>query len=403
MEEATVDCLIDEGTRTWNEAMVDGIFAPQEAEEIKNILLASIETEDTMYWSWEHDGRYSCKTGYRFLKEDEVGFQVEENQDHEKELWKKIWALECPNKVRNLIWRACRNSLPSKCNLMRQTIISEQSCDRCKGENEDVLHVVWSCKELDEVWGANTVWNFRNHKCFSNFSELLAWVFDHQRNPVLFSFTIWSIWHQRNQVRTQPSHRPLNLISQWAHDRFVEFNDLKTAPTTSRPWRQVWWKPPDQGAFKINFDRAIFIGNNCSGLRVVVHDKEGLAIASMATRVPQQLQPIEIEALAAYKAIVFAKELGLSQVVLEGDSSTVMSALNSSNPRLAPFGLPVQDTLNVATDFSKLSYSHTKREGNFVAHNLAQLAANILNCVIWMEDIPTDVMSFYHANLADIP
>ena len=59
MEEATVDSLIDEGTRTWNEAMVDGMFAPQEAEEIKNIPLAKIETEDTMYWPWEHDGRYS--------------------------------------------------------------------------------------------------------------------------------------------------------------------------------------------------------------------------------------------------------------------------------------------------------------------------------------------------------
>ena len=202
MEEATGDCLIDEGTRTCNEAMVDGIFAPQEAEEIKTILLARIETEDTMYWPWEHDGRYSCKTGYRFLKEDEVGFQVVENQDHEKGLWKKIWALKCPNTVRNLIWRACHNSLPSKCNLMRRTIISEQSCERCKGENEDVLHTVWSCKELDRVWGANTVWNFRNQRCFSNFSELLAWVFDHQRNPVLFAFTIWSIWHQRNQVET---------------------------------------------------------------------------------------------------------------------------------------------------------------------------------------------------------
>ena len=86
----------------------------------------------------------------------------------------------------------------------------------------------------------------------------------------------------------------------------------------------------------------------------------------MAARVPQQLQPIEIEALAAYKAIVFAKELGLSKVVLEGDSSIVMSALNSSNPELAPFGLLVQDTLIVAIGFSKLSSSHTKREGNSI-------------------------------------
>ena len=100
---------------------------------------------------------------------------------------------------------------------------------------------------------------------------------------------------------------------------------------------------------------------------------------------------------------MFARELGLSQVVLEGDSSIVMSALNSSNPRLAPFGLLVQDTLNVTTGFSKLSYSHTKREGNSVAHNLAQLAANIPNCVIWMEDVLSDVMSFYHADLVGIP
>ena len=125
MEEATVDYLIDEGTRTWNATMVDGIFAPQEAEEIKNIQLARNETEDTMFWPWEHDGSYSCKTGYHFLKEDEVGFQMAENQDQDKGLWEKIWALECLNKVRNLIWRACRNSLPSKCNLVRRTIILE--------------------------------------------------------------------------------------------------------------------------------------------------------------------------------------------------------------------------------------------------------------------------------------
>ncbi|XP_030974642.1 uncharacterized protein LOC115994578 [Quercus lobata] len=244
MEEATVDCLIDEGTRTWNATMVDEIFAPQEAEEIKNILLARNEMEDSMYWPWEHDERYSCKTGYRFLKEDEVGFQVAENQDQEKGLWKKIWALECPNKVRNLIWRACRNSLPSKCNLVRRTIISEQSYDYYKEGNEDVLHTVWSCKELDGVWGANSIWSFRNQRCFASFSELLAWVCDHQRNPVLFAFTIWSIWHQRNQVRTQQTHRPLNHLSQWAYNRYMEFKALKTAPITSRPKSRVWWKPP---------------------------------------------------------------------------------------------------------------------------------------------------------------
>ena len=43
MEEATMEGLIDKSTRTWNATMVDGIFAPQEVEEIKNILLARKE------------------------------------------------------------------------------------------------------------------------------------------------------------------------------------------------------------------------------------------------------------------------------------------------------------------------------------------------------------------------
>ena len=94
--------------------------------------------------------------------------------------------------------------------------------------------------------------------------------------------------------------------------------------------------------------------------------------------------------------------MGISEAVLEGDSSLVMTALNSKNLGLAPFGLLLRDSLNLFVGFSNLSYSHTKREGNTAAHNLAQLAVNFPNCVIWMEDVPSDVLSSYHADLADI-
>ena len=86
MEEATMDCLIDKGIRTWNATMVGGIFAPQEAEEIKNIPLARNATYDSLFWPWEHDWSFSCKSRYRFLKEDEAGLQGAEQPDHEKGL-----------------------------------------------------------------------------------------------------------------------------------------------------------------------------------------------------------------------------------------------------------------------------------------------------------------------------
>ena len=40
MEEATVDVLIDTDTKKWNNAMLEGLFTPQEAEIIKKIPFA---------------------------------------------------------------------------------------------------------------------------------------------------------------------------------------------------------------------------------------------------------------------------------------------------------------------------------------------------------------------------
>ena len=134
---------------------------------------------------------------------------------------------------------------------------------------------------------------------------------------------------------------------------------------------------------KINFNGAIFAEEKSSGMGVIIRDRKGLVIASMATRIPQQLRPVKIEALAASKALEFARELGIADAVLEGDSQVVMMALKSKTSVLAQFGLLMQDSLTLSTGFSKLSYSHTKRFGNPVAHNLANLSS-------------------YHADLASI-
>ena len=93
---------------------------------------------------------------------------------------------------------------------------------------------------------------------------------------------------------------------------------------------------------KINFDGAIFADDKCSGLGVIIRDRKGLVIASMATRrtrVPQRLQPVEIEALVANKALEFAREMDIANAVLEGDSLMVMTTLKSKNTGLASFSL----------------------------------------------------------------
>ena len=68
MCDATVDILIDDETRNWNNDMLDGLFVPSEADVIRNIPLARVVSEDTLYCPITHDGRHTCKSGYRFFE-----------------------------------------------------------------------------------------------------------------------------------------------------------------------------------------------------------------------------------------------------------------------------------------------------------------------------------------------
>lgn len=60
-----------------------------------------------MYWPTTQGRSYSCKFGYRFLKQ-EVEIEVRDVENlQENGLWKNIWSLQVSNKVKNFLWRAC--------------------------------------------------------------------------------------------------------------------------------------------------------------------------------------------------------------------------------------------------------------------------------------------------------
>ena len=47
----------------------------------------------------------------------------------------------------------------------------------------------------------------------------------------------------------------------------------------------------------------------------------------------------------------------------------------------------------VANSFERLLYSRVKRNGNRVAHSLAKNALRIPDFQIWMEDVPSHIIS----------
>ena len=77
--------------------------------------------------------------------------------------------------------------------------------------------------------------------------------------------------------------------------------------------------------------------------------------------------------------------------------------MEAEDHNLSPWGLLLEDVKLVANSFVSLSYSHIKRNGNNVAHNLVKHAIRIPNFEVWMEDVSSHVVSFLHSDVVHLP
>ena len=216
----------------------------------------------------------------------------------------------------------------------------------------------------------------------------------------LFAIMVWTIWFRRNTIRVNPTGFPVDQVLQRAIDSLLEFRaaQLRKQPTPPRPL--VKWSPPVEEYYKVNFDGTVFRGEEKAGIGVIIRNSQGMVMASLSQKISLPQTVVELETLAATRAIEFSIELGFSMVILEGDSKMVIKALQDNSPSLTPFGLLIRDAQEAANFFTCISYAHVGRNGNFVAHNLARYARHITGFFVWMEDVPFQTLAAYHADFS---
>ena len=99
--------------------------------------------------------------------------------------------------------------------------------------------------------------------------------------------------------------------------------------------------------------------------------------------------------LAARGALCFAKDLGFNKVIVEGDSEIIIKALNSGGLSSSSFGHIVMDIKVMSSSLGNVLFSHTRRQGNRVAHGMARMVCNFVHFQSWMEDVPPGVNDVY--------
>jgi hypothetical protein len=115
-------------------------------EILKTPLIRQVK-EDKLIWRAEKNGHYSVKSAYRLCMEN-----IADNSHlHRSGDWANIWKLKVPPKVKNLLWRICRECLPTRARLLDKGVNCTSLCVMCEESYEDVSHVLFDCPRARKI------------------------------------------------------------------------------------------------------------------------------------------------------------------------------------------------------------------------------------------------------------
>ncbi|XP_075674895.1 uncharacterized protein LOC142644101 [Castanea sativa] len=330
VEECMVSDLIDSDLHCWRRDFIMETFQLNDANAIFKIPLSRGRAMDSAVWLQTKNGVYSVRSGYHKARKVMINESwVESSSSVEgHQIWKVLWGLKIPSKLKVFGWRACHEILPTKVNLAKHKILEDVMCHCYKRFTETILHAVWD-------YGAAQDLNKRAKEFLDKY--------------------------RKAQVVLTPS----NGISGSC----------------------VWHAPPAE-EFKLNFDVAVFSDQHNSGFGAIIRNSLGEVMAYMLVKGPHMNSSEEADVLACRRAVEFSREVGFSRLIIEGDCLNVMRALSVSIENSSLLGHIYEEIKFNLRGMHVLSINWVKRGGNMVTHTLAKHVRNLIDDLYWIEDTP---------------
>jgi hypothetical protein len=67
-------------------------------------------------------------------------------------VWKNLWNMEIPSKIKIFGWRALQGAIQCKGILANRHIENSSSCPTCHDGYEDIKHLVFTCTRARDIW-----------------------------------------------------------------------------------------------------------------------------------------------------------------------------------------------------------------------------------------------------------
>ena len=321
--------------------------------------------------------------------------------DPNARVWRKIWSLKLPGKIKFFSWRACVNGLPVLTNLVTKGIQTSCTYPICDEELESLVHALISCDFALSVWSLWQDYPIDLLLKTKNFNDLVLQLCSSSfaLNLKLFFAISWSVWYNRNKLlHGENALWPLQILelSKSMVEDYREAFSLDTPPLLS-PQSSSVAPPPDY--FKVNVDDASSIdGSGISGIRVIVKDEMGRVVTALCKALPVHYPAELTEFFALEHGVLLAQELNISKVIFESDASSIISAVSQACYG-GVMGHLVHSIQSAKSVFSCCSFNHVKRDYNKTAHELAQFAKCNQASNLWKGVSPPFLAHLFHSGL----
>lgn len=384
--ELRVSDLIDTNVGAWNEETVREIFNEEEAALILDIPVSEYMPSDQRYWWPCKDGVYSVRSGYWLARLGKTRAWATLYGPREEGLWRCMWKLTGPPKLRHFIWRACKGSLAVKERLHYRHVVDNSNCQVCNCFSETIFHSLFECTAARVIWSQSQFADLIAEAPSTSFPTMFEWVASRLNGDELrwFCTIAWAAWFCRNdKLNNNGVANPIQIAANFAKlvSDYVEYAQLvfTPAPGAARG-SALGWNTPMEGHIKINSDAHI-AGGSGVGLGVVLRDSEGQIVAAGVRKLDARWGVEQTEVAAAKYGLQLAHRLGFPRVVLECDSMNVVRAINDRAAGFSPLMLFYEDIAKLKTSFESFSCNHVSRKCNTVAHLMARWSTNVRELV----------------------
>ncbi|KAE8813400.1 retrotransposon unclassified [Hordeum vulgare] len=321
----------------------------------------------------------------------------------DRSMWKLIWKIAAPPKLRHFAWQVISGSLPSSAEMHRRHMTTQSTCLLCDRDVESSFHALLVCPHAATLWDAmQTVWPLpprTDIKCTGK-----EWLFHfllevpesiHSR----IIMVLWRIWYLRNEVVHGKTVPPLDISCSFLASYYNSYKNISLSvedtvkgktpvmellPPTPAPVRVVKkWPAPDSNMVALSTDGSFNLEDGTAGSGMILRNCQGDVIFASYRKLFQCNDALESELQAIKEGLQLAFIHASSPVVLQSDSAMALNMIATAGYDRSLYGVLVVEIKNLLWN-REVTLCKISREQNRVAHCLANFGRSGDSTACWL-------------------